>query len=270
MKKALGFLESSIFVFLACLMLLPFGYMLICSLQVTYSEYVISFDVTKFTFDNWIKVFSVSGFTRWLQNSFFISITGVLLTLTVCSLSSYAFARLRFKGSKISWGAMMASMVIPFPATVVPLWLMVGKMHGIDKFWPLILPIPAMLGVILIRQAIVELPKELFECAKIDGHGDFSIFVRVVIPAISPILITVAVLFFARSWNSFLWPLIISNSDATKTLPVALAAMQGRASSVNYGITMAGSMITFLPPFILYVFLQKYFIKGIAGSGLKV
>lgn len=269
-KKVLGWTESAVYIFLACLMLLPFGYMLICSLQVTYSEYMVSLDVTRFTLENWIKVFSVTGFTTWLRNSVFISVTGVLLTLVVCSLSAYAFARLRFRGSDFTWGVMMASMVIPFPATVVPLWLMMGKMHSIDTFWPLILPIPAMLGVILIRQAIIELPTELFECARIDGHGDFNIFLRVVLPSVRPILITVAVLFFARSWNSFLWPLIISNTDATKTLPVALAAMQGRASAVNYGITMAGSMINFLPPFILYIFLQKYFIKGIAGSGMKV
>lgn len=270
MRKVFGTLESCVFVFLALLMLLPFAYMLVCSLQETYSPYLISLDFTTYTLDNWRKVFSVSGFLLWVRNSFFISITGVLLTLVVCGLAAYAFARLRFRGSGISYGIMMVSMVIPFPATVVPLWLIIGRMHSIDTFWPLILPIPAMLGVILIRQAIIELPNEIFECARIDGHGDFNIFLRVVIPAIRPILITVAVLFFARSWNSFLWPLIISNTDATKTLPVALAAMQGRASAVNYGITMAGAMINFLPPFILYIFLQKYFIKGITGSGLKV
>lgn len=270
MKRILGFIEAAFFVLLSLLMLLPFVYMLICSLQETYSPYLISFDVSTYTLSNWQKIFSVSGFTLWLRNSFFISITGVLLTLVVCGLAAYAFARMKFAGSNIGYAALMVSMVIPYPVTVVPLWLMIGRMGGIDKFWPLILPIPAVLGIILIRQAILELPKEIFECAAIDGHGDFDIFLSVVVPSIRPILITVAILFFARSWNSFLWPLIMCNADATKTLPVGLAAMQGRASAVNYGITMAGAMITFLPPFLIYIFLQKYFIRGIAGSGLKV
>ena len=99
MRKVFGTLESCVFVFLALLMLLPFAYMLVCSLQETYSPYLISLDFTTYTLDNWRKVFSVSGFLLWVRNSFFISITGVLLTLVVCGLAAYAFARLRFRGS---------------------------------------------------------------------------------------------------------------------------------------------------------------------------
>ncbi len=269
MKKSLSFCVSAVFVGMSLLMLLPFAYMLVCSLQETYSPFLISLDVSTYTPDNWLKIFRVSGFTRWLFNSVFISLAGVLLTLTVCSLGAYGFARKSFPGSNGLLTFLMVSMVIPFPATVVSLWLIMGKMQLIDSFWPLILPIPSMLGLLLIRGAILSMPKEMFESARIDGSGDFQIYLRVVLPVIRPVLITVAILYFARSWNSFLWPLIISNSDFTKTLPVGLAAMQGRASSVNYGITMAGSLFNFLPPFLLYVFMQKHFMAGITDGGIK-
>ena len=267
-SRALSALGYVFFIGLALLMLLPFAYMLVCSLQETYSPYLISFDLADYTLDNFRKTFAVSGFSLWLRNSIFISLSGVFLTLLVCSLGAYAFAKKRFAGSNALMGFLMLSMAIPFTATVVPLWLMMGKLHLIDHYFPLIAPIPSMLGLLLIRQAILSLPNELFESARVDGCRDLRIYWSIVLPVIKPILITVAILYFARSWNSFLWPLIISNTDATRTLPVGLASIQG-THTINYGITMAGALMNFLPPFLVYVFFQRYFIAGIAGTGIK-
>ena len=267
-SRALSALGYVFFIGLALLMLLPFAYMLVCSLQETYSPYLISFDLADYTLDNFRKTFAVSGFSLWLRNSIFISLSGVFLTLLVCSLGAYAFAKKRFAGSNALMGFLMLSMAIPFTATVVPLWLMMGKLHMIDHYFPLIAPIPSMLGLLLIRQAILSLPNELFESARVDGCRDLRIYWSIVLPVIKPILITVAILYFARSWNSFLWPLIISNTDATRTLPVGLASIQG-THTINYGITMAGALMNFLPPFLVYVFFQRYFIAGIAGTGIK-
>lgn len=267
-SRALSALGYVFFIGLALLMLLPFAYMLVCSLQETYSPYLISFDLADYTLDNFRKTFAVSGFSLWLRNSIFISLSGVFLTLLVCSLGAYAFAKKRFAGSNALMGFLMLSMAIPFTATVVPLWLMMGKLHMIDHYFPLIAPIPSMLGLLLIRQAILSLPNELFESARVDGCRDLRIYWSIVLPVIKPILITVAILYFTRSWNSFLWPLIISNTDATRTLPVGLASIQG-THTINYGITMAGALMNFLPPFLVYVFFQRYFIAGIAGTGIK-
>ena len=267
-SRALSALGYVFFIGLALLMLLPFAYMLVCSLQETYSPYLISFDLADYTLDNFRKTFAVSGFSLWLRNSIFISLSGVFLTLLVCSLGAYAFAKKRFAGSNALMGFLMLSMAIPFTATVVPLWLMMGKLHMIDHYFPLIAPIPSMLGLLLIRQAILSLPNELFESARVDGCRDLRIYWSIVLPVIKPILITVAILYFARSWNSFLWPLIISNTDATRTLPVGLASIQG-THTINYGITMAGALMNFLPPFLVYAFFQRYFIAGIAGTGIK-
>mgnify|MGYP005756201875 FL=1 len=267
-SKVLSGFGYLFFVGLALLMLLPFVYMLVCSLQETYSPYLISFDISNYTLDNFRKTFAVSGFGCWVRNSIFISISGVLLTLAVCSLGAFAFAQKRFYGRKGLMNLLLLSMAIPFTATVVPLWLMMGKLHMIDNYFPLIAPIPSVLGLLLIRQAILALPKELFESARVDGCRDLRIYWSIVLPVIRPILMTVAIIYFARSWNSFLWPLIISNTDATRTLPVGLASIQG-THTINYGIVMAGSLLNFLPPFLVYVFFQRYFIAGIAGTGIK-
>ena len=267
-SKVLSALGYVFFVSLALLMLLPFAYMLVCSLQETYSPYLISFDPADYTLDHFRETCAVSSFSLWVRNSIVISLAGVLLTLAVCSLGAFAFAKKHFRGSRGLMNFLMISMAIPFTATVVPLWLMMGKLKMIDNFFPLIAPIPSMLGLLLIRQAILALPKERFESARVDGCRDFRIYWNIVLPVIRPILITVAILYFARSWNSFLWPLIISNTDATRTLPVGLASIQG-THTINYGITMAGALMNFLPPFLVYVFFQRYFIAGIAGTGIK-
>lgn len=268
MKKIQSIITTAGILILSVFMLLPFGYMLISSLQITYSQYRISFDVSKFTLHNYYAIFQLPSFNAWIRNSLFISIVGVIWTLLICTLASYAFAKKRFPGDDRIYFMFYATLCIPFPATVVPLWLMVGKLGLMDTFWPLILPIPSMLGVVLIRQAIIAIPKEMFESARIDGCTDKKIMRKIVIPMIRPILITVGILFFTRSWNSLLWPLIVSNTDATKTLPVGLAAIQG-GTDINYGMIMAASMLNFLPPFLIYLFMHKYFLAGITGSGLK-
>ena len=162
---------------------------------------------------------------------------------------------------------LMISMAIPFTATVVPLWLMMGKLKMIDHFFPLIAPIPSMLGLLRIGRLSWPCPRSSLRAPGWMRPG-FPDLLNIVLPVIRPILITVAILYFARSWNSFLWPLIISNTDATRTLPVGLASIQG-THTINYGITMAGALMNFLPPFLVYVFFQRYFIAGIAGTGIK-
>lgn len=269
MKRILKYIfsrfETILYIFLALIMITPFVYMALTSLQETFSPFLISLDFKNYSLVNYEKLMKVSGFTNWVRNSVFISISGTLLTLVVCSLGAYGFTMKEFKGKELILVILMASMTIPFEITIAPLWLMMGKLKLIDTFWPLILPIPNMMGLLLIRNAIVELPKEMFESAKLDGCSDFRIFTSIVLPVIRPILITVGILYFARSWNSFLWPLIISNTDATKTITVGLSALQGNVD-VNYGRNMAGAMISFLPPFIIYITMQKYYISGLSGS----
>ena len=265
MRRIFNNFEAMLYSVLSLIMISPFIYMLVTSLQETFSPFLISLDLKNYSLNNYIKLINMSGFHKWVLNSFFISISGALLTLIVCSLGAYAFVVKRYKHKNLILIILMGSLTIPFEATVVPLWLMMGKMNLIDSYLPLILPIPNVLGLLLIRNAILELPKEVFESAKLDGCSDFKIFTSIVLPVIKPILITVGILYFTRSWNSFLWPLIISNTDSTKTLTVGLAALQGNVD-VNYGITMAGSMLSFLPPFIIYITMQKSYISGLSGS----
>ena len=171
MKKIGNCFIGMLVILLTAFMLLPFAYMLVCSLQETYSPYLISFDISTYTLDNYKKIFHVSGFTSWLSNSLFISVTGVVWTLCICSLAAFAFAKKRFPGNDKLFFLFFATLCIPFPATVVPLWLLTGRLGLMDTFWPLILPIPSMLGVVLIRQAVIGIPKEMFECARQIGRA---------------------------------------------------------------------------------------------------
>ena len=174
-------------------MLLPFAYMLVCSLQETYSPYLISFDLADYTLDNFRKTFAVSGFSLWLRNSIFISLSGVFLTLLVCSLGGLRLRQEALCGQQRPHGLPHALHGHPlYRHGGCPLWLMMGKLHMIDHYFPLIAPIPSMLGLLLIRQAILSLPNELFESARVDGCRDLRIYWSIVLPVIKPILITVA------------------------------------------------------------------------------
>ena len=269
MSKLTNKLITLLFVVLTLVMISPFVYMLVCSFQEAYSPYLISFDFADYTLENYRKLFRVSGFSNWVFNSVFVSTTGVILTLAICGLAGYAFAKLRFRGKDKIFFFLFAAMIIPFPATVVPLWIMMGKLGWAATFQSLILPIPTFLGVVLFRQGMMAIPEELLESARMDGCSDFRIFRSIVLPLIVPTILSVAIIYFARSWNSLLWPLIMADGDTTSTLPVGLASLQG-TYVVNYGLVMAGAVVNFLPPFLVYILLQKYFVSGAVSSGLKL
>ncbi|WP_130863895.1 carbohydrate ABC transporter permease [Bacilliculturomica massiliensis] len=268
MKKVCGVMLDLFFLTLAFIMVFPFLYMLVVSFQETYSPYLLSFDPADYSLDNYFLLFQRSGFFLWVRNSFLVSISGVLLTLAICSTAGYAFAKLRFPGNDRIFFFLFAAMAIPFPATVVPLWIIMGKVGIASTMASLILPVPTFLGVILFRQAFLSIPGDMIESAKIDGCTDFQTFAAVVLPLVRSTVMSVAIIYFARSWNSLLWPMIMAGGDYNRTLPVGLAAMQD-LYVVNYGLSMAGAVINFLPPFIVYLLLQKYFIQGVVSSGLK-
>lgn len=268
MKKIVNYIEHIFYIALAIIMLSPFIYMIITSFQETFSPYFVSLDFSEYSLNNYYNLFEISSLKYWFRNSMFISIVGVIWTLVSCISAAYAFIVKKNSSKHIIYIILFMALSIPYTATVIPQWLMMGKLNLIDTFWPLILPIPNFIGVIMIEESIESIPIEMFETARIDGVSDFIFLIKVIIPIIKPILITVSIIFFARSWNSFLWPLVMSNTDATKTLPVGLASLQG-THTVNYGLIMAGAVINFLPPFLMYLILQKQFNKGALTAGLK-
>lgn len=208
-------------------------------------------------------------FVRWFANSLFVSLLTVLSNLVFGVLGGYAFARMRFGGSRVLLGLMLATMAIPFQLTMIPTFLVMKKLGLIDTLGALIVPsLVTPFAVFLLRQFFLSLPRELEEAAWIDGCSRLRVLVRIVLPLSRPALSTVAVLTFLTTWNDLTWPLIALNHDTQYTLPLGLTTFQGRHHT-NWSAVMAGNALTVLPVLLAFLAVQKTFIQSITSSGLK-
>ncbi len=212
---------------------------------------------------------------QWLYNSLFTATAATLLVLVLDSLAGYAFARMEFRGRGILFMVVLSMLFVPIQITVVPLFILFSRLGLTDSYWALILPVGAnVTGVFLMRQFFLNIPSELEEAARVDGANTLRIFWSVVLPLARPALTAVAIITFLSTWNSLFWPLIVTRSDSVRTLPVGIAQflslrpgmVQGQMS---IGQSMAGAMFAALPPIIVFVILQRYFIAGISRTGLK-
>ncbi|MDO4265512.1 MAG: carbohydrate ABC transporter permease [Eubacteriales bacterium] len=250
------------------LCILPFLYMLLMSVKSTTNAYDIKFFIEDLTLQHYQKIFSNPVFLRYLLNSVIVSICGVALTLVVSCLAGYAFAKMNFIGNDKFFLLLVLTMLVPSEAILVPLYIVVRGLGWVNTFKALILPLPTAFGVFIMRQAILGLPNELLESARMDGASDLRILWSVVLPLVHSSMITLAIFTFVGSWNNFAWPLIITTKDYMRTLPLALTTMEAQYD-VDVGLKMASATITFLPPFLVYLFLQSRFKIGMALSGLK-
>ncbi len=215
------------------------------------------------------ELFERVPFGRVILNSVLIAVISTAFQLVTSAMAAYAFARLPFRGRGAVFVLYLATMMIPFQVLIVPLFAEMKSLGLINTYLGAILPtIASAFGVFLLRQAISTVPYELDQAATLDGAGHFRVFFQIVLPLIRPALATLAVFAFLNTWNSFLWPLIILRDPLMQTLPVALSSLQGQYST-QWDVLMAGSVISILPMFALYVFAQKYIVQGVAGTGLK-
>jgi multiple sugar transport system permease protein len=252
--------------------LAPFAWMLLGSIKPT-GEIIA--DPTSWlpqhpTLNNFGDLLAKQNFGLYFINSVLVAGTCVLGNLLFCSMAGYAFAKIDFAGKKLLFGAVLLMLVIPGVATFVPLFVQVSNLGFANSYLGLILPyIVTPIGVFLMRQFIAEIPDSLLEAAHLDGAGDVRIFTRIIIPLSGPPLATLAILTFLFQWNNFLWPLVIAQTDDMYTLPVALALFSVGANGTDYGLLLAGSVAVVLPIIIVFLFLQRYFIQGIASTGIK-
>ncbi|WP_371859035.1 carbohydrate ABC transporter permease [Streptomyces paromomycinus] len=208
-------------------------------------------------------------FPRWFANSSVVAVTAVLSNLVLGSLGGYAFARMRFAGSRLLLGLMLATMVIPFQLTMIPTFLVMKNLGLIDTLGALIVPsLVTPFAVFLFRQFFLALPRELEEAAWIDGCSRLRVLYSVVLPLARPALATVAVLTFLTTWNDLTWPLIAINHDTQYTLQLGLTTFQGQHHN-RWSAIMAGNVITVLPVLVAFLFAQKTFIQSLTSSGLK-
>ena len=205
---------------------------------------------------------------RWMLNTAGYAVISVVLVLVFASFAAYAFAKKRFFGRNAMFWTLLATLMVPYHLTLIPQFILISKMDGLDTLWGLIVPTLANTqALFLMRQFIMGIPDELIEAARIDGAGEIRLFWQIVLPQTKPILATLGVFVFLWHWNDFLWPLVATRSPDHYVLTVGLNSLQAQDSSLT--VTMAGAVLTFLPILLVYVLLQRYFVRGVTMSGLK-
>ena len=257
---------------LAILFILPIFYLFMGSFKAESELFRVPFKwlPDKFQFGNFINMFSSIPFFKYLKNTMIIVVCNIVGSLLSCSLVAYGFARLRWPGRDKVFILVLITMILPYQVTLVPLFLMFTKMKWIGTFLPL--TVTCFFGnpffIFLQRQFFTGIPQDISEAARIDGAGEFTIFSRLVIPMAKPALTTVAIFAFIRSWNDFLGPLVFLGKDELYTLSLAASMLKSNLDP-NWSLLLALGAVMILPVLILFFVMQKYFIQGIAMSGIK-
>lgn len=221
------------------------------------------------TFQNFITVWQTNPFGRYLFNSLLVATLTVSLNLLFCSLAAYPLARLKFKARDLIFTAIIATIMIPFQIVMIPLYVLTVQLGLRNSYLGIIFPsIASAFGIFLLRQAFQGVPKELEEAARIDGCSELGIWWNIMIPAVQPALITLAIFVFIGSWSDFLWPLLILDQPDYYTMPLGVATLAG-TFSLDWRLIAAGSVISIAPVLLLFLILQRYIVPTDAGSGVK-
>ncbi|RXZ73009.1 carbohydrate ABC transporter permease [Agromyces albus] len=257
----------------SALMLLPFAWVVFGSFK-TQGEFTANpggwLPESFANLQNFVVLFTEEAFGGFLVNSIIVSAVTVLANVLFCSMAGYALAKLPFRGRGLLMGCVLVAMTVPYVALFVPQFLITVQLGLVNTLAGIIAPMLVMpLGVFIMRQFALSIPDELLEAARIDGAGEFGIFFRIFLPLLGPAIATVSIFTFLASWNFFLWPLVVAQTEDVFTLPVGLAIASQQANTTAYGLLLAGAIVVLLPVLILFLFLQRYFIQGIATAGLK-
>lgn len=221
------------------------------------------------TLDNYRMLFGAFGVGRFLANSVLVSTLATILALLFTVPAGYAFAKLRFKGRDATFRLLVAALVVPGQIGMLPLFLELKAMGLVNIYAGALVPwLAGIFGIFLVRQYCLSIPDEMLEAARIDGASERQILRRVVLPILTPIIVTLALFVFLSSWNDFMWPLIILADQQLYTLPVALAAMS-REHVQDNELMMAGAVVTTLPVLILFLALQRFYLSGLLTGSVK-
>ena len=222
------------------------------------------------TLDNYDRLFTQLDFPTYFLNSVIVALAVTVGNMVFCSMLGYALAKLSFPGKRLMFMIVLGTLMVPGVVTFIPLFVLTTKMGLSNTLTGMILPfLAAPFGVFLMRQYISALPDELIQAARIDGAGELRIFASVIMPLCGPALATLGILTFLGSWNNFLWPLVVAQTEDKYTLPVALALYAVGQNATQYGLLLAGSVVVVLPVLVLFLFLQRHIMQGIAMTGIK-
>jgi multiple sugar transport system permease protein len=222
------------------------------------------------TLDNYQRLFTKLDFPTYFFNSAVVAIAVTVGNVVFCSMLGYALAKLEFPGKRMVFALVLGTLMVPGVVTFVPLFVLTTNLSLTNTLPGMILPFLAgPFGVFLMRQFIQGLPDELIQAARVDGAGELRIFFSVILPLCGPALATLGILTFLTSWNNFLWPLVVAQSEDKYTLPVALSIYAIGENKADYGLLMAGSVAIIVPILVVFLALQKHFVRGIAMTGIK-
>ncbi len=231
---------------------------------------------TEFVWQNYVRAWQAAPFGRYFFNSIVVALAVTLGDLVTGALAAYAFARIRFPGRDALFAIYLASMMIPQQMTIIPSYLVLSKFgevnpaFGLDSYFALIAPFLAnAFGVFLLRQSFLQIPSELEDAAILDGCSRLGFLWRIVVPLSRPAFATLALFSFMGNWNSYLWPLIVTNSNNMRTVQIGLRYFVGQEGASQWGLLMAAAVFVSLPVVIVYLFVQRQFVQGIAATGIK-
>lgn len=262
----------------AVVMLMPFAWMLSTSLkpQNEVFSYPPQWIPSTFMWENYARAWAAAPFGRYFINSALVALLVTLADVVTSSLAAFAFGRMEFPLRNALFTVFLASLMIPHQMTIIPAFLLlktfgeISPAIGLDTYFSLIAPFAASaFGVFMLRQSFMQIPNELEDAATLDGCGRLGFLTRVVLPLSRPALATLALFAFQGNWNSYLWPLIVTNSDGMRTVQIGLRYFVGQEGSSQWGLLMAAAVFVSMPVVILYLFVQRQFVQGIAATGIK-
>ena len=252
------------------LMLFPFYWMIVTALRPPGTEADLTFIPQPYlAFENFTRAWNERPFTQFTINSTIIAVVGTVLTVFLNALAGFAFAKYRFPGREILFYAVLATMAVPFHITMIPVFVTLARLNLVNTYWGVILPgVASAFGIFMIRQYMQSIPDDLLDAARIDGASELGIFFRIIIPLSKPALAVLVIFSFLGRWNDFLLPLLVLISPDMQTLPIGIASFIGEYRA-DWPAVMAVSLISILPTVVVFLFFQRYFVSGMAISGMK-
>lgn len=268
LKLGRGILTLIIFI----VFFIPFYWMILTSIK-TLGETLTfppSFFVKNINFENFTKALSTGPFLTYTKNSLIVTFTTLALQFLTIIPAAYAFARYKFKGKNLSFGLIMATMMVPAQLVFLPIFIMFSKWRMVNSYFSLIIPFASSaFGIFMLRQSFMQVPQELLEAARLDNANEFKIMGKIMLPMAKPTLITLGLLTFIGTWNDYFWPLVLTTKDVMRTLPVGVAGIASVDGGISYNILMAGNMLLIVPVLIIFFIAQKHIIKAFTYIGDK-
>lgn len=272
-RNPAGWLQLLLLSTVAVLTLMPFVWVVSTSLRTPAQSFTVppKWIPTDMDFSNYTRVFDEIPFWNQIANSFAITLSVVFGQLLTASLAGYAFARLRFPGRNLLFWIVLATLMIPGQATIIPVFILISRVFGLsDTLWALIIPgLSTAFGTFLLRQYFLQIPNDFEEAAMIDGANQWQIFRKIYLPLASPGLAILAVLTFNAKWNDYFTPLIFMNTKERFPITLGIVDLQGYMATGSISVVLAGIVLSTIPVIIIYMFGQRYLIEGLMMGGLK-